>query len=280
MRRAAIASSILFIGATAIVFGFPDFADMLDGRLYQLTVLFDKVESKVNLASAYEVLRPSKKYLFVEEGMRKEEVASICRTKFSWDDFDTRAFMGTLSCALSNDEGKFLPGGYVTDTSATPRDIKLEMKNRFEDVIREQAKENDIDVSRLDLNTVLKIASIIQREAAGKRDMNMISGIIWNRLSEDMPLQIDATLQYVKGRDGKWWPYVFSQDKYLDSPYNTYQYKGLPPTPISNPGIAAISAALDPEKTDCLFYLHDRYGRIHCSKTYDGQKKNVNRYLR
>ena len=126
----------------------------------------------------------------------------------------------------------------------------------------------------------ITIASIIQREAGGLKDMNLISGIIWNRLALGMPLQVDATLQYIKGKDGKWWPYVLAKDKFLASAYNTYQNIGLPPTPISNPGEGAIDAALNPEKTECIFYLHDKYGRIHCSKDYKEHKKNINKYLR
>lgn len=129
--------------------------------------------------------------------------------------------------------------------------------------------------------TALTIASIIQREAAGKSDMKLISGIIWNRLFSGMKLQIDATLQYAKGNeDDGWWKTVKSKDKYIDSPYNTYLYKDLPPSAIANPGLAALDAAYNPEKTSCMYYLHDKKRKIHCSKTYEEHKRNINRYLR
>ena len=95
-----------------------------------------------------------------------------------------------------------------------------------------------------------------------------------------MSLDIDATLQYVKGTEENWWPQVESKDKFIDSPYNTYKNTGLPPHPIANPGLAAISAALNPLTTSCLYYLHDKYGRIHCSPSYAGHKTNIELYLR
>lgn len=132
------------------------------------------------------------------------------------------------------------------------------------------------------LNTaqVVTIASIIQKEGAGNGDMRLISGIIWNRLFSETPLQMDATLQYVKGDADLWWPRVKSEDKYLDSPYNTYKNKGLPPGPIASPGEGAIHASLDPVDTDCIFYLHDKNRNIHCSTTYEGHKKNISYYLK
>ena len=94
-----------------------------------------------------------------------------------------------------------------------------------------------------------------------------------------MKLQIDATLQYVRGseRNG-WWPIVRSRDKYIDSPYNTYLYKGLPPAPISNPSVAAVLAALNPKKTDCMFYFHDQAGGFHCTETYEEHVQMLKKY--
>ena len=110
--------------------------------------------------------------------------------------------------------------------------------------------------------------------------MRLISGIIRNRLEIGMPLQIDATLQYIRGDEDNWWPVPRSEDKKIESPYNTYQNVGLPPTPIATPGEDAIKAALNPLDTDCLFYLHDSRGNIHCSTTYEQHKKNVRYYLK
>jgi len=109
--------------------------------------------------------------------------------------------------------------------------------------------------------------------------MKLISGIIWNRIFSGMKLQMDATLQYAKGnkKDG-WWRKVTSRDKRIKSSYNTYLYKGLPPGAIANPGLSAINAAFNPQKTNCIFYLHDRNRRIHCTRTYKEHKRNIKKY--
>ena len=101
--------------------------------------------------------------------------------------------------------------------------------------------------------------------------MRDISGIIWNRLFINMPLQLDASLQYAKGTDSKtsWWPQVRPADKYIESDFNTYANKGLPPAPISNPSLDAIIAALNPKKTECMYYFHDQRGGFHCNETYE-----------
>jgi UPF0755 protein len=102
--------------------------------------------------------------------------------------------------------------------------------------------------------------------------MRYISGIIWNRLFVGMPLQLDASLQYARGSkisEKLWWPKVVPNDKYIDSPYNTYENEGLPPAPISNPSVEAVVAALNPRETDCMFYFHDSKGVFYCTENYE-----------
>lgn len=132
---------------------------------------------------------------------------------------------------------------------------------------------------KMNLATAVKIASIIQREAAGPEDMKVISGVIWNRIFRGMNLDMDATLQYSKGATGDWWPQVTASDKRLESQFNTYKYKGLPPTAISNPSIDALYAAYNPAKTDCIFYIHGPDRDFHCSATYEQHKQNISLYL-
>ena len=121
------------------------------------------------------------------------------------------------------------------------------------------------------LSDALTVASLIQREA-NTNDMRIVSGIIWKRLFNNMKLQIDATVQYAKANRAKtssnWWPQVIPGDSSIKSPYNTYLHEGLPPTPIANPSVAAVLAALNPIDTPCLFYFHDKKGQIHCTETY------------
>ena len=100
---------------------------------------------------------------------------------------------------------------------------------------------------------------------------SVVAGILFKRLEAGWPLQADATLQYAKANSktsGSWWPRIVPADRFRSSAYNTYLHSGLPPTPISNPSVASILAALNPRKTSCLFYFHDSFGGFHCTDTY------------
>ena len=100
-------------------------------------------------------------------------------------------------------------------------------------------------------------------------------------MNQKIPLSVDATLQYVRGDKGKgWWAPISVADKKTVSVYNTYKNAGLPPHPISNPGLPAIEAVLSPAKTDCLYYLHDKDHVTHCAVTYEEHQANILKYLK
>jgi UPF0755 protein len=93
-----------------------------------------------------------------------------------------------------------------------------------------------------------------------------------------MPLQLDASLQFARADnpyEPNWWPAVRPADKFIDSEFNTYQNKGLPPEPIANPSVEAIVAALNPIASECIFYFHSRSRDYYCSKTYDEHKAKL-----
>lgn len=219
----------------------------------------------------------SHRFVTAGEGERREEMAQSLRKQLGWTEDEEATFAGaTGTCSYRGGEGYRFPGRYLISVDATPTEIVAAMEERFAE---RYADLTATSTPAVDPGTVVKIASLIQREAAGKRDMRLISGVIWNRMMLGMPLQIDATLQYAKGREGKWWPIVASKDKRIESPYNTYQNDGLPPEPIASPGIAALEAAMHPADTSCLYYLHDRSRTIHCSSDYEGHLRNIRQYL-
>lgn len=240
--------------------------------------------------SFYESLaNPSVRIVKIVPGLRKEQIADIVGNKFGWDDAEKNQFMNPAPTTLLaqntdasdtkmiNYEGRYFPKSYMLNIHANdPETISQIMFNTYDRETSKIKKPKNSQVIGED--TALKIASIIQREAGGKHDMNLISGIIWNRIFAGMKLQMDATLQYAKGTEEIWWPQVESEDKYIESPYNTYMYKNLPPSPIANPGIDAITAAYNPQKTKCMYYLHDKYGKIHCTVTYADHLKNIKKY--
>lgn len=127
---------------------------------------------------------------------------------------------------------------------------------------------------------VVIIASMIDREALEPAERPLVAAVIWNRLRIDMLLQIDATIQYALSKTK---PVLTYDDLKIDSPYNTYKHPGLPPTPISNPGLAALQAAAAPASVDYLYYVarNDGTGRHYFSKEYaqflvDQQKAKAN----
>ncbi|MEK7190621.1 MAG: endolytic transglycosylase MltG [Patescibacteria group bacterium] len=233
--------------------------------------LLTRLSFYVNLANPY------MRIVRVEEGLRKEEVAKVIADKLDWSEQDKENFINNANSASV--EGHYFPKTYLIYKDDNPSAVTATMLDEFGAQVSKIKKPKSTKI--LNEDTALKVASIIQREAAGKKDMNLISGIIWNRIFKGMKLQIDATLQYAKGseEDG-WWGQVTSEDKKIKSPYNTYLYAGLPPGAIANPGLAAISAAYNPQKTNCLFYLHDKNRKIHCTKTYEEHKRNIKTYLK
>jgi UPF0755 protein len=115
---------------------------------------------------------------------------------------------------------------------------------------------------------VVVIASMVEREAQVPEERPLVAAVIWNRLSEGMLLQIDATIQYALGEQKE---IVTFDDLKIDSPYNTYKHAGLPPTPIANPGLASLQAAADPAAVNYLFYVAraDGTGRHYFSRSYE-----------
>jgi UPF0755 protein len=212
--------------------------------------------------------------------LRKEQVGEILAASLGWDanqliDWNTK---------YTNTKQEYYEGVYYPDTYLIPiyesgDQVAKRLINRFNEKFAPLA--DKYVQANIRWVTGLKIASLIAREAAGKQDMRLISGIIWNRLNIGMPLQIDSTMQYTlgKNKEGKWWGAIDINEKQNDSLYNSYLHKGLPPTPICSPNIDYIDAALNPEKTDCLFYLHDNKQQIHCAKTYQEHLQNIDTYL-
>jgi cell division protein YceG involved in septum cleavage len=206
----------------------------------------------------------------INPGLRKEQVARLFAKPLAWDAATQKMFQQLPPVSNENlMEGTIPPGDYAVGSSASIIEVQTQVAERFQDTIL--SRYTPAIQKIVPLGQGLTIASILERETSDPEEMRIISGIIWNRLFQGMKLQMDSTLQYAKanGRTAVWWPQVLPRDKYIDSPYNTYQNQGLPPNPIAEPSVAAVLAALNPKKTDCLFYFHDDRGDFHCSETYE-----------
>lgn len=224
---------------------------------------------------------PDMKWVVIPEGLRKEQIGEVLAKTFAWSDEELEKWNTEYTkMRIDYIEGTYFPDTYLIPVGEGGFDIANRMTRRFDEkfapYISQFAQQNIL------WTTGLKLASIIQREAGGKDDMPLIAGIMWNRLEQGMNLEVDATVQYARGKaEAGWWAPIKSADiANIDSPYNTYKYKGLPPFPIDNPGLEAIEAVLHPAETDCLYYLHDNNRQIHCAKTYDEHKVNIETYLK
>lgn len=210
---------------------------------------------------------------------RKEQVGEKLAGVLGW----TADQLNTWNMLYKVDKPEYFEGVYYPDTYLLPVDESpAQIAKRFIDRFNQKFTPlaDQYVAKNIKWTTGVKIASLIAREAAGKEDMHIIAGIIWNRLDTNMRLQIDSTMQYTLGkRDGSWWGPVDLAQKQSESPYNTYLHEGLPPTPICSPNIDYLEAALNPAETDCLYYLHDSGGQIHCAKTYAAHKANIAKYL-
>lgn len=232
-----------------------------------------------NFMVANALKSPEEVWVVIPEGLRKEEIAEIVGKKLDWNEIERQQFIDYDSFKSDYFEGTYFPDTYLIPMKDIPSNIADRLKIKFNEELSKHSSE--LAKQNIKWTTALKIASIVQREAAGKSDMPLIAGIIWNRLLQNMKLDIDATLQYARGDKGDgWWAPTKIGDKSLDSPYNTYLYAGLPPHPIGNPGADALGAVLNPQKTSCLYYLHDNNGVIHCSPTYEGHLVNIQKYLK
>ncbi|MNJ37950.1 putative aminodeoxychorismate lyase [compost metagenome] len=127
----------------------------------------------------------------------------------------------------------------------------------------------------LDFNELMTVASLVEREVVADSERSLVAGVIYNRIAQDMKLEIDATVQYLLDKPKERLLYKDLQS--VDSPYNTYMYKGLPPGPIAAPSLKSIEAALEPKSSEYLFYVtkKDGSGEHLFAKTYAEHLQNI-----
>lgn len=168
-------------------------------------------------------------------------------------------------------EGFLFPDTYDFDRGFTAKQIMQIMLDNFDRRVttqmREKAEKENLSVFKL-----IVMASLVEKEARYEEDRPIIADVFFKRIEEGMPLQSDATIQYVLDEHKE----EFSiEDTKLDSPYNTYQHAGLTPGPIGNPGLASINAVLNPSHTDYLYFVADKEGHNHYSVTYDEHLQEI-----
>ncbi|CCC57932.1 MULTISPECIES: endolytic transglycosylase MltG [Caloramator] len=241
-----------------------------------LDFLFKKLTSGksdfaiVTIPEGYNLYQIAKK--LEEKGLLKKE--DLLNAKIS--DFDKEGLIQLDKNAYYELEGYLYPDTYYIPYNLTSKEIINIMFERFinkyKPFIKRQKELN------LSLREVITIASLIEKESYNDEERRRISGVIYNRLQRNMPLQIDATVIYAITKGEKHINRLYYKDYKFESPYNTYKIIGLPPGPIASPGIKSIEAALNPEKHQYLYYVLSGNGHVF-SKTYEEHIKNVHKYI-
>lgn len=207
--------------------------------------------------------KPAEAWVTLIEGWRVEEMAE-------------KIDPGFLEAAK---EGYMFPDTYLFPNGYTPEQMAKVMRDNFDKKYSQDLRAKIKALGLTEEEGVI-LASIVEREARSDKVRTEVASILLKRLKIDMGLNADATVQYALGyqkEEKSWWKrHLSREDLKVDSPYNTYLYRGLPPTPISNPGLSSLQAVANADSsTPYLYYYHDAKGRSHYAKTLEEHNQNV-----
>ncbi len=205
----------------------------------------------------------------IPEGLNSYQIADIYAKYIPT--FNKQIFLNLIKS--QNLEGYLFPDTYLLLPNTDENDIIKIMKGNFDEKIK--MAESGIKTFGKPESDVIKMASILEDEANTDESRKIIAGILWKRIKLGMALQVDSSFKYID--------YLYStttHDLKSDSLYNSYNHSGLPPTPISNPGLSAIEDAIEPTATPYLYFLSDSEGNIHYAKTLEEQDTNIAKYLK
>lgn len=213
-------------------------------------------------------------WLKIIGGTRLEEIARLFPegSPFTAKDFIAQSH---------TKEGYLFPDSYLIPKYFTVNQILEVIQKNFNQKFA-QAKEGATNKKLTDREVVI-FASILEREARTLKSKQEVAGIILNRLEIDMAIQTDATVQYAKEtkiNPINYWEQLKSSDLSIISPFNTYKNKGLPPSPICNPGYDSIYAVFHPIASDYLYYITGNDNQMHYAKTFEEHKINIAKYLK
>lgn len=205
----------------------------------------------------------------IPEGTSVNQVSAILKRHLSgWSE---KQFLE----AARGREGYLFPDTYVFPPGISAAEIVAIMSETYDRKILPLAAA--LEKFGRPVGEVVIMASLLEEEARTTETRQKIAGILWKRLLLGMPLQVDAVFPYIIGKNTF---EVTAEDLQFDSPYNTYKYAGLPPGPITNPGLDSIRAAVTPIETPYLYYLSDRAGEMHYATSHMQHLVNKEKYLR
>lgn len=217
---------------------------------------------------------------FPEGFTAREIAASLAEHNFGSQASFERAFSGE-SIELDGSrthglEGFLFPSTYLMPVDVTPAGAAKILVDQFRKELPSDAAARARKLG-LSVPQVVTIASLVEREAKADDERPVMAGVYYNRIRRGMPLEVDATIEYVFATHHD---VITRKDLQIDSPYNTYRYAGLPPTPIANPGKASLDAAFSPRESDYLYYVYKGDGHSAFARTLQEHNANVSRYLK
>ncbi|WP_133127096.1 endolytic transglycosylase MltG [Legionella nagasakiensis] len=210
------------------------------------------------------------------EGTTQNQVAMNLKQAayLTYSDKDWQAITDTFTSA----EGLLLADTYYYDAGSGSRQVLAQAYANLQQQLEQSWQQRSPDLPYKSPYELLTVASILEKETSIPSEKRLIAGVIVNRLRKNMPLQVDPTVIYALGSryKGK----LTRKALQIDSPYNTYRYRGLPPTPIAMVGKDAIDAAAHPKVTNYLYFVAKGDGTHQFSVTYEQQKQAIKHYLR
>ena len=242
LKREDIIQSRLAFEAFVIIFGGEKHVISAD-YLFEARASVWEVARRISKGERH--LAPVK--VTIPEGFNMHDIVSVFSTKLT--NFNKEKFL----LEAKDKEGYLFPDTYFFFTTANEEDVLKSLTDNFKKKI--SMLEQDIMQSGKGEEDIIIMASVLEKESKGSIDRDIISGILWKRLSQGMFLQADAAPE-------------------------TYKNKGLPKSPISNPGLQAIKAALYPQNSPYFYYLHDKTGNIHYAKSFSEHRQNISKYLK
>ncbi|MET7824322.1 endolytic transglycosylase MltG [Streptomyces sp. NPDC005386] len=222
------------------------------------------------------------KALVIPEGWRSGQVYTAVDKALRMPAGTTKKSLAKANLKLPNDaegnpEGYLFPATYPLGEKSTPESLLTFMVDTANKKFNGAPVAAGAQRNAMNVYQAVTIASIVQSEAATSADMGKVARVIFNRLERGMPLQMDSTINYAMNRSTL---NTTQKDTRLNSPYNSYQRMGLPPTPIANPGEEAMRVAINPPAGDWLYFVTVKPGDTRFTASYEEHQRNVAEFNR
>ena len=229
----------------------------------------DVIKKKITILEGWDI-KDIEKYFVDEEVSSAEDFNEALNKDYS--DYD---FLAEKPENIGI-EGYLFPDTYNISLGEKAEDVVRLILSNFNKKLNAGLREQIISQNKT-VFEVITMASIIEKEVKSTDDKKIVAGILWKRLEASMPLQVDSTVNYITGKNHSG---VAIKDTKIDSPYNTYKYKGLPLGPISNPGMDSIIATIYPTESKYWYYLSGSNGKTIFSKTFAEHSAAIAKYLK